>query len=69
MDSIATERSLFAVRRFVFMIRKFPQFISFIAKVAHLEWRRFGPNERGRNSPLLSGHNEEAKGLFWKNRE
>ena len=37
----------------------------FRAKVAHLDWSRFGPNKRGRNSPLLSGQYEEAKGLFW----
>ena len=38
----------------------------FGAKVAQLEWSRFGPNKQGRNSPLLSGQNEEAKGLFWR---
>ena len=38
------------------------------AKEANLEWSCFGPNKQGRNSPLLSGQNEEAKGLFWKNR-
>ena len=38
------------------------------AKVAHLEWSRFGRNKQGRQSPLLSGQNEEAKVLFWKNR-
>ena len=39
----------------------------FGAKRAHFEWGRFGPDKRGRNSPLLSGQNKEAKGLFWKN--
>ena len=38
------------------------------ANVAHLEWSRFDPNKQGRNSTLLKGQNEEAKGMFWKNR-
>ena len=37
------------------------------ASVAHLEWSRFDPNKQGRNSTLLKGQNEEAKGMFWKN--
>ena len=38
----------------------------FGAKRAHFEWGRFGPNKRGRNSPLLSGQNRGKRAVLEK---